>query len=117
MLYSYKMDEYPAGEKRRLETPEIFYVSPSKYELQQRPPINHARAIEDAPPRENHQPRAIEDVTEQDRNWDGGTTRKQPRVVSADSPVMKHYPRPPTYDANNLDNKYERLKALTFPRY
>ena len=118
MLYSNKMEEYPsAGEKRRLETPEIFYVEPSKYESHQRPPVNHARAIEDAPARERNQVRAIEDATVQDKNWDGGTNLKQPRVVSADSPPLRHYPRPPTYDPNNLDNNYERLKALTFPRY
>ena len=103
MLYTKRLEEYsPDGEKRRLETPEIFSAESTRHEFKARPPVNHARAIEDAPLN--------------DKEWDGGT-RKQPRVTSADSPPLKHYPRPPTFDANNPDNQYERLKALTLPRY
>lgn len=112
VLYSNKMEEYPPeGEKRKLDTPEIFYVEPPKHELNQRPPLNHARAIEDARAQDRNHAHTTEDAA------DGGTNRKQPRVTSADSPPLKHYPRPPTYDPNNRDNSYDRLKALTFPRY
>ena len=104
MLYANRLNEYPSDtEKRRLDSPEIFSTDSTRLELQQRPPVNHARAIEDNPMRE--------------KNWDGGTTKKQPRVTSEDSPPLKHYPRPPTYDPDVPKSQYDRLKALTLPRY
>ena len=104
------MEEYPTElEKRKLDTPEIFYVDSSRHVSKQHPPLNHARAIEDGRASPGRSP------VPPDRNWDGGTlvTKREPRVTSVDSPPLKHYPRPPTYDKN----QYERLKALTFPTH
>ncbi|WAR06645.1 hypothetical protein MAR_022014 [Mya arenaria] len=132
VLYTRELDElHEHPEKRRLETPEIFYTDNSRLE------------------RSRHSPRVYSSRKEQPAiaygNWDdqhGNSHMRTPRQVElvhqshqphpaaqhqrqevprasmheTDSPVA-HYSRPPTYEGhpNNDINSYRRLRQLTLP--
>lgn len=112
VLYTRHVDELSDGrpEKRRLDSPEIFYVDNARHPRNVAPVYHGTR-----------EPPAI--TYDQ---WDDGhhsnlrgARESQPRValVDNDSPSanVTNYSRPPTYDGKPEVSSFRRLRQLSLP--
>ena len=112
VLYTKHVDEWSGDrpEKRRLESPEIFYVDSAR---QSRAPVYHGGRRDT-----HHVPYDNWDEGNQGNSY-RGARQQQPRisVVETDSPnaQVTRYSRPPTYDATQDVSSFRRLRQLSLP--
>ena len=133
VLYTRQVDEmheehYP--EKRRLETPEIFYTEGSRLQrARDHSPRVYTRKDNyggnsgawDDPPQERNPGQPGNQSTRSVRHVDPNIPPEPvhnplPRasIVDGTHPDVTHISRPPTYDDQNI-NSYRRLRNLTLP--
>lgn len=115
VLFTRQVDELsPRPEKRRLDTPEIFYADSRR---QSHAPVHHAREIpaigyvENWDEAEKHMARSPRKEQHQEQE-------PKPRIALVDdspSANVTHYSRPPTYDGNKEIDPYRRLRQLSLP--